>query len=110
MPQTPSVATPQFVSQNVSATAVGVSGMSAFFLDSNGLDIMWVTVETVALRWRDDGTSPTSSVGHILPTSTNPPLCISGKQRMRDFKMISSGAAGIVSITLDNRARLGGTV
>ena len=37
-----------------------------------GAEVALISVEVAAVRWRDDGTPPTSSVGMILPNGLAP--------------------------------------
>lgn len=100
---------PIFRAQNVSSTAVALSGVSALELAQKKLTTCWLTVETASLRYRWDGQSPTGTVGHVLPINT--PLELSGRMRILNFRMIgNAGAACVVSFTLDSQYTAGGVV
>lgn len=49
-----------------------------------------VTVEDQPLRWRDDGTDPTSTVGFLEPATSRFELY--GYSSLQNFKMIKDGA------------------
>lgn len=59
-----------FATLTVGATAVGLDSASPAYSAGkvSGLTVrrMYITTETDAIRWRPDGTAPTSSVGHVL--------------------------------------------
>ncbi len=48
----------------VSTTAVGLSSASPVLPDA--CNRAFITAENDAVRWRADGTDPTSSIGHVL--------------------------------------------
>lgn len=56
---------------------------------------MLVAVETQAIRWRDDGTDPTATVG--MPVATGSTLCYG--QEIAKFKVISQTAGATINIT-----------
>lgn len=106
----PVVTTKQTFPQNVSGTAVGLSGVTAYSLDANKQNVAWITVETNDIRYRLDGLSPTTGVGHVLPKAGTP-LQIFGKKKILDFRFIGSGGtSAVVTVTLDNTANAGGIV
>ena len=50
-----------------------------------------ITVETAGLRYRDDGTNPTSSVGHNMRVGSV--IFLNGRNAVLNFKAIKSGTA-----------------
>jgi hypothetical protein len=54
-----------------------------------------ITPVTQAIRWRDDGTSPTTTVG--MPQVVNVPFTYNGN--LKAFKMIASTAGAEVNIS-----------
>lgn len=52
----------------VAATAVPPVSFPAATLNRPGATGVLITVETAAVRWRDDGVAPTASVGNPLDT------------------------------------------
>lgn len=52
---------------------------------------VFITVEAQPVRFRLDGTAPTSSVGHLL--SAGDTIFLTGAKTLRDFKVIRSGAS-----------------
>lgn len=59
---------------------------------------VFVSVETARIRYRIDGTDPTSTVGHILdPMDT---LVLEGFSQLNNFKAIRTGAtSGTLQVT-----------
>ena len=51
-----------------------------------------ITVETNSIRFRHDGTDPTSSEGHVVAVDNS--LVIVGARDLRRLKMISTDAGG----------------
>lgn len=93
--------------QNVSGTAVALSGVTELELRQNNLDTLWLTCETSSIRYRWDGTSPTTTAGHVLPVNT--PLQLSARNRILNFVFIgAAGASAVVTFTLDHRSTAGG--
>lgn len=75
----------------VAATAVGltqsnVRGTSARFRTEKVV----ITVETAQLRWRDDGTDPTASEGHLANVGTV--LTLENRNRIDRFRAIRTGS------------------
>lgn len=105
----PAYTTRQFIVQNVSSTAAVLSGVTERTLNESKQNVAWITA-TADLRYRFDGSSPTTAIGHVYVAS-GPPLQIVGKKRILDFKFIGNGgSASVVSTTLDNTANSGGIV
>ena len=50
----------------VAATAISPSSLPAATANRPGATGVLITVETAAVRWRDDGVAPTTSVGNPL--------------------------------------------
>lgn len=108
MPDAP-FTTAIFRSQNVSSTAVALSGVSQLELREGKLNSAWITCETAAIRYRWDGSSPTTGIGHVLPVNT--PLQITSRKRILAFRFIGdAGASAVVRFTLDGTADAGGIV
>ena len=49
-----------------------------------------VTVETASLRYRDDGTNPTSTVGHFMRPGAV--IFLTGRNAISNFNVIRTGA------------------
>lgn len=63
-----------------------------------------ITSTKAAVRYRHDGTPPTSELGHLLPQDATPPLEVLGNVNIRQLEFVrDSGAAtdAIVLITLE---------
>jgi len=71
------------------STAVGLPSIPA------GAKIAVIVPETQSIRWRDDGTSPTASVG--MPISALQPFVYTGV--LSAFKMIQTSATATVNVT-----------
>lgn len=69
--------------RTVAATAVGFASIHA---DANKAIIV---VETATMRWRDDGTDPTSSVGTNAFVNTT--IVLDGRDRINKFRAIRTG-------------------
>lgn len=105
------VTTPVFTKQNVSSTAVALSGVSAISLQQGNHNFLRIEAETNPIRYRWDGSSPTAAVGggELLPVNT--PLNINGRINIRNFRMIRAASGdAVVNFTLDQSARSGGIV
>lgn len=100
---------PQIVTrtQIVSSAAEVLSGVSRLDLARHKANMAWITPAGGDLRYMWDGTSPTTSTGHLLPEDT--PLLIEGRKRILNFKMCGEGGASVtVTFTLDNTSSAGG--
>ena len=76
-----------FDSITVSNTAVGLTQSNVRGSSSQPMaEEVLLTVETDQIRWRDDGTDPTSSVGHLV----NPGglITLSSRDRIEKFRAI----------------------
>lgn len=99
---------PQIVrrTQIVSSVAEVLSGVSRLDLARHKANMVWLTPDD-DLRYSWDGTSPTTTTGHLLPANT--PLLVEGRKRILNFKMIGDGGASVtVTFTLDNTSSAGG--
>jgi hypothetical protein len=56
-----------------------------------------VTAEAQAVRWRDDGTNPTATVGYPLSTSVE--LVIKGAAQLAAIKFIQQSATANLNIS-----------
>lgn len=56
------------------------------------------TVETNPIRWRADGTAPTTAVGHLANAGAS--LTLIGLQNVSNFQMIATGANATVSCSV----------
>lgn len=81
----------------VAATAIGFSVANVRGYGSNrfAAEKVIVVVETAQIRWRADGTDPTSSVGHLANVGTV--LTFDNRDRIEKFRAIRTGS---VSATL----------
>ena len=54
----------------------------------------FVTVETNPIRWRADGTAPTTTIGHLANAGAS--ITITGQANVSNFSMIATGASAAV--------------
>lgn len=96
--------------QIVSSAAEALSGVTQLDLQNHRANMVWLTVAGNDIRYAFDGTSPTTTVGHVLPADS-PPLLIEGRGRILQFRMIGDGgASATVTFTLDQTRERGGLV
>lgn len=84
----------QLVAPNTATLVSSCAGFSTFL--ANGANVMIVRADTQAIRWRDDGTSPSATVGMPLLVA-DPPFLYSGT--LANVSVISSTAGANVNIT-----------
>jgi hypothetical protein len=56
-----------------------------------------VTVTGEAIRWTDDGTTPTATVGHRVAVGGQ--IELNGIDQMKGFRAIQEGASAILDVT-----------
>jgi len=84
----------------VAATAIGLTVANIRGYGSNrfAAEKVIVIVETAPIRWRDDGTDPTSSVGMVANPSTI--LTFDNRDRIEKFRAIRTGStSATLSVT-----------
>jgi hypothetical protein len=65
-----------------------------------GAEYALVQAETADVRWRDDGTAPTSSVGMLLDVSAMPEgIWIEGKDRIEAFRVIETATTAVLNVS-----------
>lgn len=68
-------------------------------LATGGRWTLYISTATGGIRWRVDGTDPTTTVGHLLAAAGS--ITISGTNNIRRFRMIRDGSTtATVSVTL----------
>ena len=101
MPQPVSqLSTVAFEQITVATSAIGLSVSNVRGYGSNryAAERAIVIVETAPLRWRDDGTDPTSSVGMIANPGTI--LTFDNRDRLEKFRAIRTGStSATLSVT-----------
>lgn len=94
-----------FVSASVGGSAVKLSTASAFNVSAANLLLaqrVIVTCDTNTVRYTYDGvTAPTASVGHLIPTSANPPVEIFGNGNINNLQIIATTGSAVVQVTLE---------
>ena len=92
-----------FEALTVGGTAVPFTALTANPSSIPGAKAAYCTLEgTVQVRYRMDGTAPTSTVGHLsaTPSATAPAvLVILGASNVRRFQAISVGANVTLHVT-----------
>ena len=87
-----------FETITVSSTAVGFT--SATYNPAAGkAKRAQMTCETNAIRYRYDGTAPTTTVGHVL--AAGGALSVLGDPAIDNFRMIASGSDATCSVTYE---------
>jgi len=74
----------------LTSTKIAPSGKQAAF------EVL-ITVETNPIRFRTDGTDPTTSVGHLL--NAGDAVTITGLNNVRRLKLIATGSNATVMVT-----------
>jgi len=86
-----------YESVTVSSTAVGLTA-SKFNAYAAYEVKAFMTLEGAQIRWRIDGTNPTSTEGHLLEAGQN--LTIEGYKNLSQFKAIRTGTSdGVLKVT-----------
>ena len=67
-------------------TLANVRGTSERFMAEKVI----ITVETAQIRWRDDGTDPTSSEGHLA--NVGAVITLDNRERIESFRAIRTGS------------------
>lgn len=75
------------------ASATGLSSCSGGI--PAGANMIWVQAEAQNIRWRDDGTNPTTTVGMILISGQAP---VSYTGTISALKFIDATAGGILDV------------
>ena len=77
----------------VSSTALGFTVATMTASNRSPIMVMFTT-ETDAIRWWDDGSTPTATVGHLVPVNSERIVCGSSIGRFRMIRV-----TGDVSVT-----------
>lgn len=89
-----------FGTQTVSTTALSLEAFTDFTqAQVDRANRIIVTVETNSIRYRYDGTAPTTSVGHLLTAGTR--LELVGNDNIQKLQVIRASADGTVMVTLE---------
>ncbi len=85
-----------FETITVAATAIGLTA-SKLSSDPKPKQVI-LTLETASIRYRIDGSNPTSSVGHLMNARAS--LVLEGFSQLNNFKAIrTGGTSGSFSVT-----------
>lgn len=89
-----------FESITVAATAIGFTAATFDPSDAASAQRAVLSVETAQIRYRYDGTDPTSLIGHILEPGDT--LVVDGYTNINAFKAIRTGAtSGTIRVTFE---------
>lgn len=78
--------------ESIQGSASSQSLTAAKYLVTPPCRLAIVTVDTAPIRWRSDGTAPTSSEGNFaIPTGD--PILLSNGGQVANFKFINQGAS-----------------
>ena len=84
----------------VADVAIGLTSANLAYFPYYGQVSMFCTVETASVRVRWDGTSPTSSIGHLYnATDTLPILTSIGD--LKNFRAIRTGSSATLRCTYE---------
>jgi len=83
-----------YESITVSTSAVGLTGSKYAPSGEEAAKRVFITVESGSIRYRYDGTDPTSSEGHLITEGGY--LTITGKSNIEKFKAIRAGTSDAV--------------
>lgn len=93
-----------YATLTVSSTAVSLADASPAYANGkvNGKTVRraFFTVETDAVRWRSDGTAPTTTEGHVMAVNTS--LSFTGanyRQLLKDIQFIRVTSDAALKIT-----------
>lgn len=87
----------QIPAATIASTAVTLAAqVAAAGLTLDGVELVVIQVETAALRWRDDGTAPTTAIGMQVFTSST--FFYTGD--FSKIQFIAGGTGTIVDISL----------
>ena len=89
-----------FNNTTVSSTALDLEDVGFTAAQVKAADRMRLTVETNLLRYRYDGSAPTTSVGHQL--AAGDVLILEGQQNIESFSIIAVSTDGAVFVTLES--------
>ncbi len=85
-----------FETITVAATAIGFTALK--LAADPKIKQAILTLETASIRYRIDGTNPTSSVGHLMQAKSS--LVLEGFSQLNNFKAIrTGGTSGSFSVT-----------
>ena len=65
---------------------------------SAGATVAIITAETQNIRWRDDGTDPTTAIGSLILSSGQPPMVYDGS--LESIRFIAATAGAILHVSL----------
>lgn len=82
-----------FEQVTVAATAIGFT-VAEYQSGDKKAQIAFLTVETADIRYTYDGTTPTSTIGHLLTDGSS--LTLKGAHDIENFRAIRTGAVSAV--------------
>lgn len=80
----------------VSSTAIGLADITGGIPE--GSTYAKIVVETNAVRWRDDGTDATASVGVLQSASTNNEFELHSSEAIRNASLIADSTDSVISV------------
>ncbi len=75
--------------------AATLASAQALTIPAGGAEFALIQAELDAVRWRDDGTNPTASIGMLIPAGQT----ISYTGDLTTFKAIRVGATSILNVS-----------
>jgi hypothetical protein len=87
-----------FETVTVGATAIGISDSVLHPTGQPERKFCVLTLATADIRWRPDGTDPSSTVGHVMKADGT--LTISGIRNLTRWRAIrTGGSSGVLSVS-----------
>lgn len=93
---------PAFAYESISVTSTAKSLTSATYTDDDGnvATKAIITIETAQIRWRMDGTNPTSSEGHLNnPFDT---ILLNNSSDIKNFRIIRASSNATIRVSYSN--------
>lgn len=94
---------PVYFTQN-SITTLAAVKLDSTILTTYSIDEVFITIENNDIRFRIDGGTPTSSVGHLA--AENRELYFEDPESIRNFSCIGSGGTAILNVTYYSTTRV----
>lgn len=86
-----------YESITVSSASIGFTSATYAPAGQTAASVALVTTETNPIRFRSDGTAPTSSEGHLAAASSQIEVC--GAAAVANFRMIRTGSDATAKVT-----------
>lgn len=85
--------------KSLTASVYDIASVTSQLYPVRQVQYVLITSETSELRYRIDGTAPTTTVGHVLPSGSS--MVLLGYTTIINFKIIASGSDGTIQVTYE---------